>query len=33
MSVKLIVTISRSWSEGVTIFLRHAYLDGMALMP
>ncbi|KAI0275011.1 hypothetical protein BC834DRAFT_850678 [Gloeopeniophorella convolvens] len=22
-----------SWSEGVTIFLRHAYADGMALMP
>ncbi|KAH9997714.1 hypothetical protein BJV74DRAFT_826047 [Russula compacta] len=22
-----------SWSEGVTIFLRHAYTDGMALMP
>jgi hypothetical protein len=22
-----------SWSEGVTIFLRHVYSDGMALMP
>jgi len=29
----LIRAIFRSWSEGVTIFLRHVYSDGMALMP